>query len=106
MIARCHLPVLILGAALLTWSGTAEAEDGVLPAGAGRDDVEALCGSCHSLRLVTQQGLARDVWSEVIDYMVEEQDMPELEPDEEILILDYLARFYGPDRLGARTAGE
>ena len=32
--------------------------------------------------------------------------MPELEPDEEILILDYLARFYGPDRLGARTAGQ
>ncbi len=106
MIARCHLPVLALGAALLTWSGTAVAEDETLPEGTGRDDVEALCGSCHSLRLVTQQGLARDVWSEVIDYMVEEQDMPELEPDEEVLILDYLARFYGSDRLGARTAGQ
>lgn len=77
-----------------------------LPAGTGRDDVEALCGGCHSLQLVTQQGLSREVWAEVILYMVEEQEMPELDPEEEQLVLDYLAHFYGPDRLAERSAGQ
>ena len=30
--------------------------------------------------------------------MVEEHEMAELEPEDEKLVLDYLARFYGRDR--------
>ena len=69
-----------------------------LPPGAGRDEVFGLCGACHSLKLVVQQGLSRSVWNEVIEYMVEEQEMPELDPEDSALILDYLERHYGPDR--------
>jgi cytochrome c553 len=91
------------------WSGTtfpgstafAAAEEDEyqgLPPGAGRDEVFGLCGACHSMKLVTQQGLSRDRWDTVLDYMVEEQEMPEVDEEMRKLLLDYLAEFYGPDR--------
>ena len=77
-----------------------------LPPGIGRDEVLGLCGVCHSMKLVTQQGLSRSTWSEVLEFMVEEQEMAELEPDDEKLVLDYLEKFYGPDRLALRPKRE
>ena len=73
-----------------------------LPPGEGRDEVFGLCGPCHSMKLVTQQGLSRSTWQEVLEFMVEEQEMAELEPEDEVLVLDYLAKFYGPDRRARR----
>ena len=77
-----------------------------LPDAPGREEVVAYCGACHSLKLVVQQGQTRDGWEEVLDWMYEEQEMPELEPDDEKLVLDYLAKYLGPDthrqRLKAR----
>ncbi len=64
-----------------------------LAAGPGREEVFYACSTCHSLRLVTQQRLARDIWDETLAWMVEEQGMPELEADEREIILDYLATF-------------
>jgi hypothetical protein len=69
-----------------------------LPPGKGRDEVFHICGACHSLRLVTQQGLSRSRWVDVLAYMVEEQEMDKLDAEDETLILDYLAKWYGPDR--------
>jgi cytochrome c len=69
-----------------------------LPPGKGRDEVFNICGACHSLRMVTQQGLSRSSWVDVLAYMNEEQEMDKLDPDDEKLILDYLAKWYGPDR--------
>ncbi len=77
-----------------------------LPPGIGRDEVLGLCGACHSMKLVTQQGLSRSTWSEVLEFMVEEQEMAELEPDDEKLVLDYLEKFYGPDRLALQLKRE
>ncbi len=64
-----------------------------LPPGPGREDVYYTCSACHSIRLVTQQRLARDIWDETLDWMVEEQDMPEIEAQERATILDYLATY-------------
>ena len=64
-----------------------------LPAGPGREEVFYNCSACHSLLMVTQQRLARDIWDETLTWMVDEQDMPELEADEREIILDYLATF-------------
>lgn len=75
-----------------------------LPPGEGRDEVFGYCSACHSIRLVTQQGLSRTVWDEVLVYMVEEHEMPELEPEDRKPILDYLAHFYGPDRRARKMA--
>lgn len=69
-----------------------------LPPGAGRDETLGICGACHSMKLVTQQGLTRQSWTEVLEYMVDEQEMPELDPEDHQLILDYLSKFYGTDR--------
>ena len=63
-----------------------------LPPDAGRDEVEAYCGACHSLKLVVQQGLSRADWEEVLVWMIEEQEMEPLEPVEHELVIDYLAK--------------
>lgn len=75
-----------------------------LPPGAGRDETLGICGACHSMKLVTQQGLSRSTWTEVFEYMVDEHEMPELEPEDHALILDYLSEFYGPDRRAQQIA--
>ncbi len=49
------------------------------------------CSPCHSIRLVVQQRLDRESWDETLTWMVEEQDMPELEAEDRALILDYLS---------------
>jgi hypothetical protein len=79
-------------------AGNEEDEYQGLPPGKGRDEVFGICGACHSLKLVTQQGLSRDRWDYVLHYMVEEQEMPELDKEMTGLILDYLTKFSGPNR--------
>ena len=83
----------------------ASAETGVtglkpveLPDGKGKDEVEAYCSPCHSLRLVVQQRLKRSDWDEVLVSMVKEQGMSKMPPDDRALMLDYLAHHVGPDK--------
>lgn len=66
-----------------------------LPPGPGREEVFYTCQACHSLRIVVQQGLDRESWEETLVWMVEEQGMPEFEPEDLELVLDYLAENYG-----------
>ncbi len=66
-----------------------------LPPGEGRAAVFQLCSACHSLAIVKQQGLSRDSWQETLEWMVEEQDMPEQNETELNRILDYLDEHYG-----------
>jgi hypothetical protein len=54
-----------------------------------------LCNACHSLAIVKQQRLSRDVWDKLLDWMVEEQGMAEQTPERRLLILDYLAANFG-----------
>lgn len=93
---RAILIGLLLGIVAPAVAG--DGDFGGLPPGPGREEVFALCDACHSLKLVTQQGLDRDGWDETLDYMTGEQGMADLEPGERKLILDYLARNFGPDR--------
>ncbi|MFT7573253.1 MAG: hypothetical protein ACI9JL_004316 [Paracoccaceae bacterium] len=74
-----------------------------MPPGNGRDETLGICGACHSIKLVKQQGLSRTTWVEVLEYMVEEHEMPELEAEDHDLIVDYLAKFYGPDRRARKS---
>ncbi len=74
-----------------------------MPQGEGRREVFGLCGSCHSIDLVLQQGLSRTVWAEVLAEMADEQQMAPLPPETRKKVLDYLTAYYGPDR---RAAGE
>ena len=84
---------------LLLFPGSSGAFEQV-PAGepSGGSETRALCGSCHSFRLVEQQGMDRERWDETLDWMVEEQGMPELDPVLRTRILDYLVFAFPPDR--------
>lgn len=65
------------------------------PAGPGQAETGALCNACHSLAIVKQQRLSRDVWDKLLDWMVEEQGMAEQTPERRLLILEYLATHFG-----------
>jgi cytochrome c2 len=65
------------------------------PAGPGQAETGVLCNACHSLAIVKQQRLSRDVWDKLLDWMVEEQGMAEQTPERRLLILDYLAANFG-----------
>ena len=67
-----------------------------LPPGPGREQVFYSCNACHSLKLVTQQGMSRERWDETLEWMVEEQGMAEFEdPVMRDQILDYLSTHFG-----------
>lgn len=74
------------------------ADFGGLPEGKGREFVHAFCGACHSVRLVAQQGLSRQRWDHLLDWMREEQGMPALDAERRELVLDYLSRHLGEER--------
>ncbi len=105
---RLRFAALFAGALALPAFGAAAEDDPFgpdWPEGPGREEAGYLCGACHSLRLVTQQGLSRSAWDETLDWMVEEQEMDEPEPEERALILSYLSEHFGidhrPSHLGA-----
>jgi cytochrome c len=68
-----------------------------LPEGPGKEETFYLCHTCHSFLLVSQQRLSRPHWDETLDWMVEEQGMPEIVDEERELVLDYLETHYGED---------
>lgn len=63
--------------------------------------VKRNCTSCHSAKLVTQNRSSREGWEEMIRWMQREQKLWDLGPNEP-LILDYLAKYYGPEKKGRR----
>ena len=76
-----------------------EPEDfGVMVAAPGASETFGACTSCHSERIVAQQGLTREQWDELLDWMAQEQEMEPIEGDARTTILDYLGAHYGPDR--------
>ncbi len=56
------------------------------------------CIRCHSERIIIQQGLSREGWDEMLDWMIEDQGMGELDDLIRAEILDYLAAHYNIDR--------
>ena len=69
---------------------------------AGYTQVKAQCTVCHSGRLVAQNRADREGWLQMIRWMQETQGLWPL-GDAEPLILDYLARHYGPLPRGRRA---
>lgn len=80
-------------------AGDAEpSEFGMLKVAEGVETTYYACTACHSEMIVAQQGLTRDDWDELLDWMVEEQGMSELDTEERTVVLDYLAAHYNVDR--------
>lgn len=77
-----------------------------MPADEGRLEVFGFCASCHSIDLVLQQGLSRTVWEEVLVDMVDEYQMVSLPAEISEKVLDYLEKYYGPDRRAKKEQDE
>jgi cytochrome c5 len=78
--------------ALAPWPAAAGAEE-KLPPGEGRKIVEAVCGTCHGLEIVTSKNYSRERWSKVIEEMIA-QGAP-LRKAEAAKVVDYLSRNFG-----------
>lgn len=66
-----------------------------LPRSEGYELVDANCTGCHSVQIVMQQQATEARWDELLTWMVEKQNMPELLPDERDSIVKYLATEFG-----------
>ena len=71
---------------------------GVLVDEPGAEITYYSCVQCHSERIVAQQGLTRERWDKLLVWMVEEQGMEPLEPEDREIVLDYLSTHYNTDR--------
>ncbi len=75
----------------------AEVEDPpVLPAGPGQEATFHGCVACHTTAPIRRSRLTRDQWEGLMDWMVERHGMDPLESDDRRVIVDYLARHFGP----------
>lgn len=79
-------------------SNSEENEFGKLVNQPGVEETHAYCTACHSERIVAQQGLTKEGWTELLEWMVEEQEMEEIEESDRAMILDYLTKNYNVDR--------
>ena len=59
------------------------------------------CTSCHSAKMVTQNRSTREGWKSMITWMQETQNLWDL-GENEPLILDYLSKYYAPEKAGRR----
>jgi hypothetical protein len=90
-------------AATAAAQGIEESPD-LFPAGPHRDAVFYFCTACHSSRLVRNQAMGRDRWSDTLDWMTERHGMPALEGEERERFLDYLTGAFGPEAGAARRS--
>lgn len=90
--------VLVMAGGLACAAETALPYLGVLVEADGARETWAYCTACHSERLVAQQGLTREGWEEVLEFMVEEQGMLPIEGADRERVLVYLSTHYGTDR--------
>ncbi len=67
----------------------------------GFEQVRSQCMACHSTRLVAQNRSTREGWLQMIRWMQDTQGLWPL-GDAEPVILDYLAKNYGPLESGRR----
>ena len=61
----------------------------------GWEHVQANCGGCHSLQLVTSNRGDRRIWLNLIRWMQKEHNLWHIQPESEEIILNYLSANYG-----------
>lgn len=66
-----------------------------LPDTPGVEDTYYLCTACHSAAIIKQQRLSPARWDYLWAWMIEQQGMPEQDPETKELILSYLKRHFG-----------
>lgn len=87
------LPGSIVVLAIGAMSGNSVAAEDGLPAGEGKDVVEAVCADCHGLSYVTDARKTREQWQRLVTMMFD-QGAP-LEEYEIDIVVTYLADHFG-----------
>jgi len=106
VIALGSLFLAISGAQLAAQPGftPTDEEPKNYPEGAGRDETFYACTSCHTFKLVAQQGITREQWNESLNWMTERHKMPEITGADREVILGYLSTHYAPkEKAGGRA---
>jgi cytochrome c len=82
-----------------TVAGEADMPDyGLLVDAPGVAETHAYCTPCHSEMIVVQQGLSRERWARLFEWMVEDQGMAAIDEPDRTTVLDYLTAHYNEDR--------
>jgi hypothetical protein len=62
----------------------------------GRDETFAFCTGCHGFKIVAAQGMSREAWDRTLIWMVERQNMADIQGEPRDIVLDYLAKAFPP----------
>jgi virginiamycin B lyase len=85
---------------LILCSGLLSAQEGPpLPAGAGKEAVQAACSGCHGLMMLFASGHSRNDWQSVVDRMIKAGAA--VPPDQVAAVTDYLAKNFPEQQLPA-----
>jgi hypothetical protein len=76
-----------------------------LPDYPGREETFGLCSACHAYRLVSNQGMTRELWDDTLTFMTQRHRMPDLQGADRDLILDYLTKAHPPKAPAGRAGG-
>ncbi|MGQ0664055.1 MAG: hypothetical protein ACT4P2_10825 [Pseudomonadota bacterium] len=90
----------MLGLWLAAPAAAVEESPDDLPPGKGREEAFYACTACHGTAIVRQQGMSRERWADSLNWMTERHGMPELDPGDRELVLDYLSAAFPPRRRG------
>jgi competence protein ComEA len=94
MWAEIRVSRVALGVSLLLWAAVLAADNPPPREDPGKKLVEEICSFCHGLARLRGQAYTRDQWSNVVKGMVSEG--APVTDEEFSLILDYLAKNFGP----------
>lgn len=68
-----------------------------LPQTEGVDTVFSNCTYCHSAAIIMQQRMPPSQWDYTLNWMVEKQGMPELEPEDRKVVMNYLIQHFSTE---------
>lgn len=71
---------------------------GGLPDAPGAEATYYQCVACHSTEIIKQQRLSDARWEYLWGWMIEEQGMPEADPETKAEILGYLTTYFSSER--------
>ncbi len=92
----CALLAIPAGAQPVSAMERAPEEETILPEGEGRSETFGYCTVCHDTALIRRSRFTRRQWDGLMDWMTERHGMNPLEGEFRVLIVDYLARHFGP----------
>jgi len=90
---RATLAAKLLAAAVASSATVADAP-GEFPPGSGQSEVQAACGPCHAITVVTSARKSEAEWASTVDAMIT-RGAPVADADYDVIV-NYLTRNFSP----------